>query len=709
MNLGVQYYRAPFPEQHHWDRDFARIKNSGLNTVQLWVLWSWVEAKPDTFNFDDYDRLIELADKHGLRVILSSIAELQPLWIHRLVPGSEMIDHEGKKVISTNRCECHFGITPGGCTDHPGVWERMRRFLVAVTERYKDAPNLRGWDAWNELRWNIQADGLVCFCSHTIAAFRDYLDRKYHGLDGLNEAWKRRYVSWDDVTPGKLPDRPYTELMAWQNFITERANRHGQMRYDLMKAIDRQHPITAHGAAPSALYSGNQGTYPVDRGNDWSLAETLDGIGCSSFPQWEGIDDADFGMRIEMVRSAARDKQIWLSELQGGRAAVGFNIYGKVEAAHQQRWVWNGLACGADTILFWCWRDEVFGRESSGFGLAGRDGLADERLAAMKITGSLLERHARLFSNYRPVQAEVGLMFSPQAYYLAWSQEGAAGKIAEALKGYARALVRRSIAAQFIEEEHLDQLERFKVIILPRGIVMDHKQETALTAFIRNGGTLLCESECGAFSSKGLYRYPEERFLTTLSGLTETGRRNLDGKTIKVNAFDREYELGVAQWLTPLEKSGPTTLQVMAESGGLPLLATCPVGKGKIVYCGSYFGNAYHTERRMDFEDFLAAVTADAGVSSRIRIITPEPTPEQFLYLKYGSSGNGHLLFVFFPENLTQAELEFDDDIFTGGRTVDLLTGQEVKLSRGQNGRRAIVVPGRFNLAVLTDDESSFS
>ena len=155
-----------------------------------------------------------------------------------------------------------------------------------------------------------------------------------------------------------------------------------------MRAVDPVHLITAHGACPSALYSGDPGTYPVDRGNDWFLADALDGIGCSSFPQWFDVDDADFGLRIDMVKSAARGRKVWLSELQGGRAAVGFNTYGVVRAAQQQRWLWNGLGCGADTILFWCWRDEVFGRESAGFGISGRDGCAEERLAATRVTGN---------------------------------------------------------------------------------------------------------------------------------------------------------------------------------------------------------------------------------------------------------------------------------------------------------------------------------
>ena len=104
--------------------------------------------------------------------------------------------------------------------------------------------------------------------------------------------------------------------------------------------------------------AGGATEFAVNRGNDWALAEVLDGIGCSSFPQWAGIDDADFGMRIDMVRSAAGKKKLWLSELQGGRAAVGFEIFGKVHASRQQRWLWNGLASGADTLLIWCWRDE---------------------------------------------------------------------------------------------------------------------------------------------------------------------------------------------------------------------------------------------------------------------------------------------------------------------------------------------------------------
>jgi len=55
-----------------------------------------------------------------------------------------MVDNMGRVVVSSNRLECHFGLTPGGCTDHPGVWQHMTEFFTQVVTRYRSAPNLRG-------------------------------------------------------------------------------------------------------------------------------------------------------------------------------------------------------------------------------------------------------------------------------------------------------------------------------------------------------------------------------------------------------------------------------------------------------------------------------------------------------------------------------------------------------------------------------------
>lgn len=700
MNLGVQYYRPPFPVESYWEDDFQKIKASGLDTVQLWVVWAWVEPKPGEFRFEDYDRLVELAAKHGLNVVLSTIAEVHPYWIHRAVPGSEMIDHMGHTVISSNRNEIHFGITPGGCFDKPDVWRYMARFLTAVVTRYRTAPNLVGWDAWNELRWNVQADGLVCFCPDTIAAFRRWLDERYGGLEGLNAAWLRRYGSWEDVFPGKLPDRPYTEIMAWLHFLTWRSTQHGKARYDLMKALDPQRPVTVHGGQPSPLNVGTPERffYTLDRGNDWFYADHLDGIGTSSFPIWENIDDAGFGMRVEFTRSAARGKRIWLSEVQGGRSAVGFNAYRPVDAHSQQRWVWNGLACGAEKILFWAWRNEVFGRESGGFGISGDDGLAGERLAAMRASAAVIQKHSALLEAYRPAQAEVGVLFSPQTYYMAWAQENIARRVGNALQGYTRALVRQSIPYLVVEEEHLDVLEGLKVLFLPHNTVLSEAAEQALEAFVRRGGTLVCESECGAFNPAGIYRYPEDRFTARLAGIHEVGRRNLTEDSFTFLLEGQPVTLGMVQWMTPWQRERGA---VIADSPDGALITEVPAGAGRLVLVGTYLGESYFDQWTPGFERFVTWACRSSGWRPEVLPVEPAADKNTFVYTKYGRSGDQNLVFVFTPPACEQARLELCPGFFASSTVTDLLSDQVVAVENRADGQAITVTPAHWRIAVL--------
>ncbi len=708
ITLGAQYYRPPFPNDRYWDDDLRRMAGAGLNTVQLWVLWGWVEPSPGEWLWDDYDRLVELAARHGLGVVLSVISEINPMWIHRHVPGSEMIDNFGHKVVSSNRRECHFGLTPGACFDHPAAWQHMSSFYTQVVTRYRSAPNLRAWDAWNELRWNVQADGLVCYCPHTLASFRAWLDRTYGGLDGLNRAWQRRYRAWDDVLPGKSPERPYTEMMAFERFLTWRSNEHGKARYDIIKALDPARPVTVHGDSPTVLHGVH--AYPVGtalhRGNDWDFADHLDGIGCSSFPNWASIDLADYTARVDFLSSAARGKSIWLSELQGGRAATGDTVHQPVPPAPPPRWRWTGMANGADAILFWCWRDEVFGRESSGFGIVGTDGYADQRLAALRKTGALLRQHEALLAAYKPDDAQVGILFSPQSYYQNWAHNGTAVVTQEAIQGYARACVRRNIPYLAVEEEHLDVLSKIKVLFLPRTHVVDEHTAQALADWVRQGGALVCEAECGAFASDGLYRYPEDRFLARLTGVREVGRRTLKETSLSLALGGRSLRLAARQWLTPYE---PTAGQVLGNSSDGPVIVEKHVEQGRVICCGAYLGDAYFagSSRKSadnapfsdDFEAFIDLIVRQAGVTPPVQVMEPSGPGHATVRVKTGTSGGRRICFVFMEEALS-ARLRFSPGFFKG-QVVDLIGGAEVKLTETPAGQECTIPSGEWGIAIL--------
>jgi beta-galactosidase len=711
MNLGVQYYRAPFPNDQYWEADFDRIVDAGMNCVQLWVLWAWVEPKPGHFLFDDYDRLVALAEKKGLGVVLSTIAEIQPHWIFREVPGCEMIDHTGRKVVSSQRLECHFGLTPGGNTDHPGVWERMSGFLSEVVGRYKSSPALRGWDAWNELRWNVQADGFVSYDEWTLGKFRKWLDAKYGGLDGLNRAWQRRYGTWEEVMPGIAPIRPFTEMMAFQHFITWRANEHGRMRADLMRRLDANHPVTVHPASPCVLTVGGiESGIPwlktwdqaINRGNDWFYADDLEGIGCSSFPKWANEDDVDFAVRLRFMSSAARTKRMWLSELQGSAAATENMAHKPVTARDQQRWLWNGFAAGADTVLFWCWRDEVFGREAGGFGISGNDGYATQRLEAMAKTGAIAERNRNLLEDFRVDPTEVGVFFSPQSYYLTWCQEGKANTSMQSIRAYCRSLNRRQIPYTVIEEEHLDELKGIRVLFMPRVNVLDAKTEKALEEFLNRGGVLFTESECGAFDSVGIWRYPEDRFTARMTGVRELGRRQLPDDGLVLDLDDGRIEVNAAQWLTPLDASKGKVLCTFNDpTGPASLLTHAAAGAGSIYLCGTFLGNSDTSDASMD--QLIDHVVRRASVVPPLDVLDPAPQSGRRVQVSIGQSDGRRMIFLFAPEGTENIQFRLKDDHLASANMHELIQNKPVPFTKEDGWLWATVGVNEWGIAVLAE------
>ena len=647
MILATQYYRPPFPETRYWEEDLDRIKTSGLNAIQLWVLWSWVEPEPGVFNFQDYDELVGMAKKRDLGVILSSIGELQPYWIHRVIPDSYMIDHMGRRVISSNRGESNQGLTPGGCTDHPEVLNKMRIFLEALAKRYKDEDNFLGWDCWNELRWNVQSDGLVCFCPYTLGAFRNWLKRKYKDLDGLNTAWKRRYCSFEDVLPGKLPGRPYTEMMEFEAFLQFRAAEHMKFRVETIKSVDRNHIVTAHGAQPSIMTAGDMQNHAINRGNDWDLAEHLDGLGCSHFPFWFRISDEDFGVRVESTRSAAGDKTFWVSELQGGSARQGFSVYPSVRAKPQQRWVWNGYGRGAKAVIFWCWRDEVFGRESSGYGLSGLDGYADERIEAMKETGELLQKYDGLLEGYKPDPVKVAVLFDPNTFNLGWAQDGSARRSRDSIVGYLTALERIQVPYRVLESSYLENLNDMKVLVMPWPLVVPPDTADHVVEFVENGGTLLIEAEADAYTTLGFYRYPgRERDFAYRLGIEDLGRRVLSKEDFTLELEGNQYGLKAKEFVTPLKHvSGDLRARVLSrDDDGHVLAVRKNLGKGTVISLGTFIGERYSQERYTDFERFLKKIIDEAGAIPQLKVTSTGP-----MQWRTGLSEINRLLFIMNP------------------------------------------------------------
>ena len=708
LYLSTQYYRPPFPKHKYWESDLDLIKEVGFNTIQLWVVWGWIEPSPGKFIFEDYDKLFEAAQKRGLKVLLSTCAELQPYWIHRDIPDSYMVDHMGNAVISSSRGESNEGITPGGCTDNPEVLKRMKIFLETIAERYKDHESLAGWDSWNELRWDTNADGLVCYCDHTINAFREWLKEKYGSLDGLNEAWQRRYSNFEDVYPGKVVGRPFTEMMEFQAFLQWKHAQHLKFRYETIRSIDKTHIISAHGPCPT-FYSdwGPMVKYPtggvtqpaIHRGSDWDMSEMVDIYGTSIFPVWQYNDMIEFGVKIECTRSATAQKKFWLSELQGGGGGVwgGLEKFLPVRAKEQQLWLWSSLSRGAKAVNFWCWRDEVFGNESSCCGLIGMDGYAKERLDLMKKSADLINRYNKLLEEYQPdsYEEQVGVYFDADIVNLEWAGTGEARRAFESILGYLVALETIQCRYTVIESNRLDSIDKLKVCILPLPLIIKPEVAKRLLDFVEKGGTLIIEGEAEAFTNLGFFNNIEdERSFTSGLGIKTQGRRNIPHDNFVVNFEDKEFQLKAGIFNTPLDLlvNGKEMEVLGKDLDGNNMVGKTKHGKGRVIAIGGFCGKSYYNERYPDFEQFLLQITTSSKVVTDITIES-----EFLIQWRSGLSDNKRLLFIMNSSKSQKVTVSAPAEFFKCNEVEELTSSSRVKLNN---------INGLKGFEILIEDES---
>lgn len=200
---GAVYFRKSNPPQDHWDRDYGVAAEDGLNVFRHWFMWGAIETAPGVYDWEEYDRQLDLAAKNGIRTIIAEMTQTVPDWAVRKFAHAIQITSDGRKLSSNmgvSSATGGFGKNGGGVLtlNCPEVREAAGRFLTAMAKRYKDHPALYGYDIWNECNYAEDVD----YSSYTKAAFRTWLKAKYGNLKALAKAWYRySYAEWDDIEP----------------------------------------------------------------------------------------------------------------------------------------------------------------------------------------------------------------------------------------------------------------------------------------------------------------------------------------------------------------------------------------------------------------------------------------------------------------------------------------------------------------------------
>ncbi|MBM3212706.1 beta-galactosidase, partial [Candidatus Poribacteria bacterium] len=430
---GAVYFRKSNPPQSDWERDYKTASEDGMNIFRHWFLWSAVEIGPGRFDWDDYDRQLDLAAKNGIKTIIAEMITAAPEWAFRKFAHARYETREGRKVNSSISGSCVTGGFPGLCLDNEDYKEAARGFLKELANRYKDHPGLGGYDIWNECNYGHD----TCYCPATANKFRLWLKEKYGDLRTLGQTWHRHsFAEWEDVTPPRSLG-PYPDTLDWLEFRIENAYKLMRWRIELIRSIDKEHAITAHGIVGCLTGMASGGA------DDWRAAAEVESYGYTWGSCRHGDEPWKQFHAVDLVRSSCRGKPFWHAEAYAGPLWMQSNVLNKPRdegrIAHPEDvryWDMVSFMLGTTGLLYLRWRPLLDGPLFGAFGPYGLDGSRTPRSEmSSKIAKWVSATEQEKLWQSRPIKGEVGIIYIPETQFFTYAQQGSTSFYSQSMQG----------------------------------------------------------------------------------------------------------------------------------------------------------------------------------------------------------------------------------------------------------------------------------
>ncbi len=684
-----QHYLPDMEEYvRYLDGDFARMREARFNSVAVHVDWCDIETAPGRFRFERLDKLVKLAEKHGLRLLLWPWPELQPEWVARAYPDSEMIASDGYRPEMA-------------CWDHPTVRQMVAAFVHRVVSRYKDRPSVLAWDVGAEAgNWvstinnpidQARTSRLYCYCDHTVRRYRDWLRRKYGTLGKLNETWSTYYGDWSEIRPVRtgIFERAQVHWVDWREFMLQNVAEAQGLKADAARRADRSRPITCHiGSWGAAYVYGST--------DEYAIGKHFDVVGLSLFPYWiqygHGFYEPAFaGMVLDGVRSAGDGKPMWVEELQGGPTINGLLYRSQFPRPQDIRlWVWQSIAHGASGIFFWNWRPETTGIEAGGFGLVHYDGSLTDRARAAGEVCEQLQRHAGLLRSARPAPAEVAIFHSPRTSIHAYG-DGDEAVYIRSVRGAYRAMWRAGLPVDFLVTEQLlkRDLSRYRILCVPFGYTLSRAEGARLRTYVENGGTLFADMWCG-FKDDRTFLYETVpgagmaevlRCKEVQTNPRPTGKLKITRAHPAVAGLPVGTEVPTTRWQEQLEVLDGAEVVAEFEDGD-PAIVVGTFGKGRTIYAATPVCRHFDESLNANALKLIQGGAAWAGARPPVTLLC-EPPPAA-VEARVLTAAGGKRLVIVLNHGEVPAKANARIAVGPAAKISDLLSGAAVVLEPGE-------------------------
>ncbi len=636
MRIGVDYYPEHWPRER-WKTDAELMQAAGISIVRVAEFaWSRMEREPGRIDFSWLDEAVRVLNEHDIGVVMGTPTATPPKWLADAAQAAGepiyQVDREGRpRAFGTRRHYCH---------NSPRYQAQSRRIVAAQAKHYAGHDGIIAWQIDNEFGCH---DTTLCYCDRCRTAFAAWLEARYGTIHAVNEAWgtafwSQEYRGFDEIIapaftaveqPGRHTHNPGL-LLDYQRFASDSIVGYQKQQIDVIREYASA-PITHNFMGHFA---------DIDY---YDLAADLDFVSWDNYPanQWGRSQAGSTSMAHDITRGT-KAANYWVMEQLSG--PCGWAVLGPTPAPGQIRlWTWQGIAHGADAIVYFRWRAARFGTEQYWYGVLDHDGTPRRRYDEIAGVGKELAALSSTLDG-TGVPADVLLVrsfdnlwsqrFQPHADGLSYEQE---------LQAWYDAL--SSCGAQMDVGAIPEDLSSYSLVVAPLLNLTTPAMERALADYAHSGGTLVLTFRSGTREWNNTMRdtaIPGP--FAELAGITVEEFDALGG--VREASVTGDGLAGSARlWMDVIEPRSPD-VETLASYGGHHAAGRAAItrraaGKGSVVYLGCDLDAAARAT-------LAARIAGDAGVY-RIRgrlVEEAAPAVEARLRSRDGFAGRAALFLM---------------------------------------------------------------
>lgn len=713
FSMGSSYY-PPFHTPEDWVRDVSRMADAGLNTVrtaELIASWEWIEPRKGEYDFSWLDRIFDLCEQYGLRVLLGTGAGSPPIWLLDEYPDVQIVSQDGIPYPT--------GAMWGwACIHHPGFRAEAERYLRTLLARYGNRSALLGWQIHNEVGYPaIQRipgfTEVYCYCPHTAAGFREWLRAKYGDVETLSEAWactptRHRYHDWSQVRPPRSAPTAWGSPGAWLDwrmYIAQSFADFIAWQNSVIKESDEIHPTTTN------LVRLLDAEFGAIRGIDpWLYPDTCDAFGFDLYPRDRFRDEPFYtSLRLDYARGPAlhAGKPLWLPEIESG--PIGEWVLGPSHTTTGRdirRYDLESIAHGAKMLLYQGYR-EWDPLPLHWGALVDLNGEPTERYEEARRVNHVVKSHEALFVAAQPVRAQIGILVD-QRNAIACQGMGAGDMLFRAIKGVYHAYWAQNYPVEFVTPELLMKNggATYRLLVLPFLMLVTPDCARAVEEYVLSGGTAVAFAKCGMLNERSWYWHDRPGGLTHVFGAKESRIAKSDAVILKpepgVQMF-KGVDGPLAGYWHRQEFALVADAQVLARyEDGLPAVTSRSHGKGRAILFGTHFDVAALDPCASGHHRVFANLAHLAGVQ-RLWDIGGSPLLDgHLLDASDAARGRESSLFVLVNHGAEEAQAHVCLRLACQtAEVIDLFASRRLKVTPCEDGIRFHLTLGGYDSTVL--------